>query len=82
MMVRELNGMKSCAESDFAKDDILKQHVNQENGERFKRQLKNILGESYDDSAVSKALNECQTQKVFLNSMKKLYIRVFKVGVK
>ena len=55
--------MAFVVESDLAKDDILKQHVN--HGHASKRQLKNILGESYNDSAVRKALKDFQTWEVW-----------------
>ena len=72
--------MVFVVESDLAKDDILKQHVN--HGHASKGQLKNILGESYNDSAVSKALKECHTcaSVVPKTQLKKPHKQEFEVG--
>ena len=72
--------MVFVVESLLSKDDILKQHVN--HGHASKKQLKNILGEKFNDSAVSKALKECQTcaSVVPKTQLKKLHKQEFDVG--
>ena len=72
--------MVFVVESDLAKNDILKQHVN--HGHAFKRQLKTILGESYNDSAVSKPLKEYQTcaSVVPKTQLKKPHTQEFEFG--
>ena len=60
--------------------NILQQHIN--HGHASKKQLKSILGKYYSDSAVSKALKECQTcaSVVPKTMLRKQHEREFDVG--